>query len=45
MHDNASMTLSDAIQRHAGEAQGVIQSFNLLSVAQQQQLITFLKSL
>lgn len=45
MHDNASMTLSDAIQRHAGEAQGVIQNFNLLSVTQQQQLITFLKSL
>jgi CxxC motif-containing protein (DUF1111 family) len=45
MHDNASTTLSDAIQRHAGEAQGVIQSFNFLSTAQQQQLITFLKSL
>jgi CxxC motif-containing protein (DUF1111 family) len=45
MHDNASMTLGDAIQRHAGEAQGVINAFDLLSVAQQQQLITFLKSL
>jgi CxxC motif-containing protein (DUF1111 family) len=45
MHDNASMTLGDAIQRHGGEAQGVIQAFNLLSSAQQQQLITFLKSL
>jgi CxxC motif-containing protein (DUF1111 family) len=45
MHDNASMTLSDAIQRHAGEAQGVIQNFNFLSVTQQQQLLTFLKSL
>jgi CxxC motif-containing protein (DUF1111 family) len=45
MHDNASMTLGDAIQRHAGEAQGVINAFDLLSVTQQQQLITFLKSL
>jgi CxxC motif-containing protein (DUF1111 family) len=45
MHDNASITLSDAIQRHAGEAQGVIASFNSLTAAQQQQLITFLKSL
>ena len=45
MHDNASATLSDAIQRHAGEAQGVIDAFKSLSAAQQQQLITFLKSL
>jgi CxxC motif-containing protein (DUF1111 family) len=45
MHDNASMTLSDAIQRHAGEAQGVIQNFTFLSATQQQQLLTFLKSL
>ena len=45
MHDNASTTLSDAIQRHAGEAQGVIDAFKSLSAAQQQQLITFLKSL
>jgi CxxC motif-containing protein (DUF1111 family) len=45
MHDNASMTLDDAIHRHAGEAQGVIANFNGLTSAQQQQLITFLKSL
>jgi CxxC motif-containing protein (DUF1111 family) len=45
MHDNASTTLSDAIQRHAGEAQGVIDAFKSLSAGQQQQLITFLKSL
>jgi len=45
MHDNASATLSDAIQRHGGEAQGVIESFKFLSASQQQQLITFLKSL
>jgi len=34
-----------AIQRHAGEAQGVITNFNALTPVQQQQLITFLKSL
>jgi CxxC motif-containing protein (DUF1111 family) len=45
MHDNASMTLGDAIQRHGGEARGVIASFTALTGAQQQQLITFLKSL
>jgi CxxC motif-containing protein (DUF1111 family) len=45
MHDNASTTLRDAIQRHAGEAQDVLQNFHLLSASQQQQLITFLKSL
>ena len=45
MHDNGSITLSDAIQRHAGEAQGVIASFTALTAGQQQQLITFLKSL
>jgi len=45
MHDNASMTLNDAIQRHAGEAAGVVASFNNLTAGQQQQLITFLQSL
>jgi CxxC motif-containing protein (DUF1111 family) len=45
MHDNASMTLQDAIQRHGGEAGGVIANFNALTSAQQQQLITFLNSL
>jgi CxxC motif-containing protein (DUF1111 family) len=45
MHDNASTTLSDAIQRHGGEAQNVIATFNGLTAAQQQQLITFLQSL
>jgi CxxC motif-containing protein (DUF1111 family) len=45
MHDNASITLGDAIQRHAGEAQAVITRFSALTAAQQQQLITFLKSL
>lgn len=45
MHDNASTTLADAIQRHAGEAQDVIARFATLTPQQQQQLITFLKSL
>jgi CxxC motif-containing protein (DUF1111 family) len=45
MHDNASMTLGDAIQRHGGEAQGVVEAFKSMSGTQQQQLITFLKSL
>ena len=45
MHDNASQTLGNAIQRHAGEALGVIANFNSLTTAQQQQLITFLNSL
>jgi CxxC motif-containing protein (DUF1111 family) len=45
MHDNASMTLGDAIKRHGGEAQAATANFNLLTNAQQQQLITFLKSL
>jgi CxxC motif-containing protein (DUF1111 family) len=45
MHDNASLTLLDAIQRHAGEAQDVTANFKGLSSVQQQQLITFLKSL
>jgi CxxC motif-containing protein (DUF1111 family) len=45
MHDNASTTLSDAIQRHGGEAQGAVAGFTALNAAQQQQLITFLQSL
>ena len=45
MHDNASATLIDAIQRHGGEATGVVEAFKSLSASQQQQLITFLRSL
>jgi CxxC motif-containing protein (DUF1111 family) len=45
MHDNASLTLEDAIRRHAGEAASVITSFNGMPPESQQQLITFLKSL
>ena len=45
MHDNASLTVSDAIQRHRGEARLVIERFKALSALEQQQLLTFLKSL
>jgi CxxC motif-containing protein (DUF1111 family) len=45
MHDNASATLSDAISRHAGEATQVVANFNALTPQQQQQILTFLRSL
>jgi CxxC motif-containing protein (DUF1111 family) len=45
MHDLKSLTLEAAIARHKGEARGVIHHFNALTSTQQQQLITFLRSL
>ncbi len=45
MHDLGSLTLEEAIGRHRGEARGVISQFHGLTTVQQQQLITFLKSL
>lgn len=45
MHDGASLTLHDAIVRHAGEASQVIQRFEKLNGADQQAVIDFLKSL
>jgi CxxC motif-containing protein (DUF1111 family) len=45
MHDLESLTLSDAIKRHGGEAEEVAHHFHRLTQEQQQQLITFLKSL
>src|SRR5436190_15886453 len=45
MHDGATLTFSESILRHAGEARGVIASYRSLSSTQQSQLITFLKSL
>jgi CxxC motif-containing protein (DUF1111 family) len=45
MHDLDSVTLSDAITRHKGEASDVTARFGQLTTAQQQQLITFLNSL
>ena len=45
MHDLDSLTLTDAISRHRGEASGVAGRFQGLTAAQQQQLITFVSSL
>src|SRR4051812_10011737 len=45
MHDGATVTFDAAIQRHAGEASGVRSNYNSLSPAQQNQIVTFLKSL
>ncbi len=45
MHDLRSLTLTDAISRHAGEAQSSVTAFNALSAAEQAQLIVFLNSL
>jgi CxxC motif-containing protein (DUF1111 family) len=45
MHDEASLTLRDAIIRHRGEAIGVTQRFEKLSRRSQQAIIEFLKSL
>jgi CxxC motif-containing protein (DUF1111 family) len=45
MHDLASLTLEDAISRHRGEAGHVAHNFKHLTADQQQQVITFLKSL
>jgi len=45
MHDGASLTFNEAILRHAGEARGVTNNYRGLTTNQQNQLITFLKSL
>jgi CxxC motif-containing protein (DUF1111 family) len=45
MHDLESLTLNEAIERHHGEAEEVIERFRSLSRAHQQLLITFLRSL
>jgi CxxC motif-containing protein (DUF1111 family) len=45
MHDLASLTLEEAINRHRGEARHVTAQFHALTAAQQQQVIAFLKSL
>jgi CxxC motif-containing protein (DUF1111 family) len=45
MHDGATVTLAEAIRRHAGEATGVTSNYNSLSTTEQNQIITFLKSL
>jgi len=45
MHDGTSLTFNESILRHGGEATGVINSYRALTSTQQNQLITFLKSL
>jgi len=45
LHDGRSATFFDTIQRHRNEAQPVTNNFNSLSTSQQNQLITFLRSL
>jgi CxxC motif-containing protein (DUF1111 family) len=45
MHDGQSNTLTEAIERHGGEAIGVNAAYQALTIVEKDQLITFLKSL
>jgi CxxC motif-containing protein (DUF1111 family) len=45
MHDGATVTLSDAIGRHRGEAKSTTRSFQRLSAADREALLEFLRSL
>lgn len=45
MHDGASVTFTDAIHRHKGEASGVTETFEKLPAADRKALLTFLQSL
>jgi CxxC motif-containing protein (DUF1111 family) len=45
MHDGESLTRSEAVLRHAGEATGVINNYRALSVTQRNQIAAFLNSL
>jgi CxxC motif-containing protein (DUF1111 family) len=45
MHDGASVTLLDAILRHAGEAEDVTEKFRKLKPAEKEALLEFLRSL
>jgi CxxC motif-containing protein (DUF1111 family) len=45
MHDGASLTLLEAIERHRGEASHATQQFEKLKRPEQDALIDFLKSL
>jgi CxxC motif-containing protein (DUF1111 family) len=45
MHDGASVTFTDAITRHRGEAAHVTERFEKLKPAEKQALLTFLRSL
>ena len=45
LHDGATLTFSESILRHAGEATFVTNNYRSLGTTQQNQIITFLKSL
>jgi CxxC motif-containing protein (DUF1111 family) len=45
MHDGASLTLQDAVVRHRGEAEDVIERFKKLKTGDQEAIIQFLTSL
>ena len=45
MHDAASLTFADAIERHGGEAAAVSRRFRSLSAAEKGQVFAFLRSL
>ena len=45
MHDGVSVTFSDAILRHGGEASFVIDNYRALTSSQKKQLLAFLGSL
>ncbi len=45
MHDGATLTLLDAIRRHAGEARDITARFNRLSRSERNALLEFLSSL
>jgi CxxC motif-containing protein (DUF1111 family) len=45
MHDGASVTLLDAIQRHQGEAEHVAEKFEKLKPSEKEALLEFLRSL
>jgi CxxC motif-containing protein (DUF1111 family) len=45
MHDGASVTLLDAIQRHHGEAENVTEKFEKLKPSEKKALLEFLRSL
>ena len=45
MHDGQSLTIRDAINRHAGQAAPSVASFNALSAADNAALFAFLNSL
>ncbi len=45
MHDGASVTLFDAVDRHKGEAKSARSSFKCLSAADREALLEFLRSL